>query len=86
MAVDSKNLAAGYLANHLSSLTDPFQLCLVTYALYTANHRAKGQAFKLMDAAKRQGIYPISRTMTNVQSHFVNIFQTIMVIFKYLNF
>jgi len=49
------NLAADYLARNLDQLTDPFDVCTVTYALQLAHHRVKDEAFRKMMKMRRAG-------------------------------
>ncbi|KAI0207911.1 Complement C3 [Lamellibrachia satsuma] len=45
--------AAEYLANNFHRLLDPFEICMVTYALHVANHPSRGEAFHFMKKLKR---------------------------------
>ena len=54
-AITSMNLAADYLAKNLDQLTDPFDVCTVTYALHLAHHSVKDEAFRKMMKLKRVG-------------------------------
>ena len=49
-------LTSNYLASLLPIINDPFQICIVTYALHLTNHRSCGDAFMIMVAAQRNGI------------------------------
>ena len=49
-AVNSMNLAADYLAVNFDRLTDPFEVCTVTYALHLAQHSMKTEAFLKIQA------------------------------------
>ena len=56
LAFQAYSKAAGYLATEFHRLTDPFDICIVTYALYTTGHRSKDDAFERMrDIARRGG-------------------------------
>ena len=65
-------LGAEYLVRHFDALFDPFDVCIVTYALYMANHRSKGDAFQKMDKMKRTG--DIICRQSILQAHISDVF------------
>ena len=54
-ATNSMNLAADYLARNFDRITDPFEVCTVTWALHLAQHSMKTEAFLKMEAMGRIG-------------------------------
>lgn len=48
--------ACNYMAGKLASITDPFQMAIVAYALQVSNHEARSVAYELLKAMKREGL------------------------------
>ena len=53
-AIESRNLAADFLGKQLHTLYDPYEICIVAYALHVAGHETKGEAFRILQNAKFQ--------------------------------
>ena len=49
------NLAAEYLYLKMWDIWDPFQMCITTYALHLAGHKARSEAFGRMRSMQREG-------------------------------
>lgn len=49
-------MAVDYLAEQFDKLVDPFEICIVTYALHVANHKMKTNAFLKMRSIKRESM------------------------------
>ncbi len=66
MAEEAKVLAADYLYRYFEKLTDPFHVCLVTYALYMCQHRSRADAFRRMREFKQTGRLKFGTSGTNI--------------------
>ncbi len=54
-AVTSKNLAADYLSSKIDDITDPFQMAITAYALQSASHKSRDDAFNKLRYMNRSG-------------------------------